>query len=221
MANRFGGRVINSKITGLVAALVIFGGGLLVSGSEALANIVQNPGFETGDFTDWTTDYPYARWNVTNGQYGITPYAGQWYAATGCIGLFCNLSQDLTTTPNTTYDVSFAFNPGRNANGGNGETQVFWNGILVKDLVGGDLGWTVYTLPGLLATSSSTTLLFTGFQVPATNGLDFVSVDAASVVTPLPASWIQLLLGLAVFGFAAYRGTSARGRLIFCYPPTY
>jgi len=77
---------------------------------------------------------------------------------------------------------------------------VFWNGSRVLNIVGGNLGWTNYVLNGLVATLSNTVLLFDGYQNPAWNGLDKVSVIAAAV--PEPSTWGMMLLGFVALRFA-------------------
>src|SRR5262249_39257502 len=103
------------------------------------------------------------------------------------------------------YVLSFAFNPGVGVSGGIGadigDTQVFWDGSLVLDLLNGDFGWTVYTLD-VVASANSTELLFSGFQNPAINGLDAVSVTSA---VPLPAALPLFASGLGVMGWLARR----------------
>ena len=73
-------------------------------------SMVQNGGFETGDFTGWTlTDDIYSF--VDNGSVsGITPYSGSYFAALGQSGALGYLSQTLSTVSNQVYLISLWFN---------------------------------------------------------------------------------------------------------------
>jgi hypothetical protein len=142
----------------------------------------------------------------------VPPYEGAYFASTSCSFFYCTLSQTIPTTVGSTYDLTFAFNPGAGAYAGPeagtiADTQVYWNGNLVQDISGGNLGWSVYAIDGLTATSASTTLLFSGYQNPTYNGVDAVSVSAV----PEPSTWAMLLLGFAGLGFAGYRRTKNAG----------
>jgi hypothetical protein len=177
--------------SGVLAALP------LLSPAAQASNLVQNSSFGTGDLTDWSG----SNWFVSSNFEGVTPYPGDsYFASTGCVNSYCNLSQTLATTAGQTYALSFAFNPGQSVSTGGADTQVYWNGTQVADVGIGPLGWTTYTVD-VTAASSSTTLLFAGYQDPAYNGLDNVSVSEV----PEPSTWAMMLLGFAGIGFMAYR----------------
>ena len=165
-----------------------------MSGFAQAANIVANGGFENG-LTGWSA----SGWNATSNVQGITSaYAGQQFATTGCTSSFCLLTQTLATTAGQRYDLSFAFNPGIDVTYDRAETRILWNGLEIADLGTGPEGWVTYNISGLLATASSTVLEFAGFQIPAYNGLDAVSVMAI----PEPASLALLTLALAGIGLS-------------------
>jgi len=193
----------NAALAGLLAFL-------LIAPQQANAsNLVVNGDFETGDLTGWTLGDG-AGWQVFSGT-GILPsFSGQEFVSSGCSIGFCTLQQSLITQPGATYDLSFAFNPGPDANSTvsfgplagriGGDTQVLWNGNIVLDLAGGDEGWQVFNASGLTATSNSTLLSFSGYQFSTENGLDEVSVTGATTpsAVPLPPAWIMMLSSLAV-----------------------
>jgi hypothetical protein len=63
----------------------------------ASANLITNPGFETGDFTGWNAG---AFWSVQGSAFGISPHSGSFQAVFSSgtnvpIGLF----QSVATTP--------------------------------------------------------------------------------------------------------------------------
>jgi hypothetical protein len=185
--------------TWLVAVVTFVGAFSVAPNADAVVNLVQNGDFETGNLTGWSAN----GWFATSGIAGVTPDLGNYFASTGCVGSFCSLSQTLATVPGAIYSLSFAFNPGQGVSpSGNtgGDFQVFWNGAQVVNIVGGNLGWTDYVVKGLVATLSNTVLLFEGYQNPAWNGLDKVSVVASAV--PEPSTWAMMLLGFIGIGFA-------------------
>jgi len=179
---------------------------------QAHANIVQNPGFETGDFTDWTINPGGANpWVIRS---GLNAYQGTFFAGTGCVGAPCitgtpveqaTLSQTLFTTPGQSYTISFEFST--NANPGAAEFLVQWNGTTVLDLgPGGTLGpvgtlntYVLYSVPKVVATSNSSTLTFIGRQDTGYDAIDNIVVDP--VDTPEPAT---ALLGLGLLPIMIY-----------------
>ena len=187
----------------LLAAAIVLGA---ASSTQAGVNIVQNPGFETGDTTGWTTS-PTGYWFVEHFNVGVTPPpdGGYYFATTGCYSFiqgYCNLSQTLTTAPGATYSLSFEFNPGPAVTTGGADTRVLWDGTQVADVGLGPLGWTTYTVNGLVGTGSDT-LTFSGYQDPSWNGLDNVFVIGAAPPVPAPGPVPGAgLAGLAFFIFA-------------------
>lgn len=188
--------------------------------TASAANIVQNFGFETGDFTSWTVNtaanHP---WSVADSG---GAFAGTYYASTGCVGAQCitgtttqqaSLSQTLATTAGQTYTLTFEFSTQGNTTAN--ELDVLWNGTSVLDLgPGGTLGvissYTLYTVSNLSAISSSSTLTFLGRQDPGYNALDNVNVELSGTSgVPEPSTW--LLMGGALLPLlrAARRRTQA------------
>jgi len=214
-------------------ARLVAAAGCLVSTAFA-GNIVANPGFETGDFTSWTMSgwdtvdtsgfsgiFPHSgNFAAINGCVG-----------TGCIQAdptgASYFYQDLATTPGTAYDVTFYFAPGEFGEFPAAavltgvELQVLWGdsaiplvaspngtcaGQCVFDTTDTSAGTTylLVTLPGLMATSSSTRLEFLGEQDPAWMGVDDISVQAQVSGVPEPSTSMLLpagLGGLLALGF--------------------
>jgi hypothetical protein len=202
--------------------------------TASAANIVLNGGFTTGDFTDWSANVPVdgsEYWLVANNadsspSYGVGYNGDFYFAAIGCGGAACitgptddqaSLTQNLATTAGATYTLTFAYYTngwgyGTPTNGPN-ELDVLWNGTSVDDLgPGGTLGsvepYTVFTVTGLVATSSSTPLTFLGREDTGFNDLDGIDVEQTSGA-PEPSTW--MLMGGAILSFlgAVRRGTFA------------
>jgi len=161
--------------------------------TPAFANLVSNPGFETGDFTDWT-------------QFGNTGFTGvdTFSARFGTFGAFFGpvgsdggISQNLTTVAGQHYTLSFWL---ENDGGTPNDVSILWNGATIASGVDlGGFGYTRFSFSGLVATSGSTQLAFSFRQDPAYYRLDNVSVTAPDGGNTL---W---LLGLAMVGICLVR----------------
>ncbi len=174
----------------LVAGTMALGAGA----ASADVNLVQNPGFENGDLSSWSSN----AWFVVNSFGGVTPQSGGYFVTTSCgSGDSCPLSQTLATKPGQAYTLSFGFNPGASVTNGGADTQVFWDGKQVADVGIGSLGWTNYTVNNLVATSDTTTLTFSGYQISANNGVYNVSVRAAGVPEVSSNGSLAALLAVA------------------------
>jgi hypothetical protein len=107
----------------------------------AKANLITNPGFETGDFTGWTADSIGTGVIVANSE--ISPHSGNYHAflnpSRSNTGTFIN--QNITTTIGTVYTVSFwAATPSLNVNGTPpGTLSVNWGGSTVFSHVFGSI----------------------------------------------------------------------------------
>lgn len=189
------------KLTLSVLALSLFS-------LPAWANIVQNSGFETGDFTSWTasttSDHP---WGVTT----AVPTVGAFSASTGCVGQQCitgtatqlaSLSQGLTTVAGQNYVLSFLFTP----NGGTpNELQVLFGNTVAFDLVNTpDTGAFVQYSTTVNAVSNFTVLTFLGRQDPGFDRLDSVTVNLSGTAAPEPSTFL-LLGGLLPVALAIRR----------------
>jgi hypothetical protein len=163
--------------------------------SIASANLVVNPGFETGDFTGWTLSGNTSP--LTMGVTTTAAHTGSFGVSAGPVGSLGFLSQDLVTDPGASYDLTFWL---RNDGGIPNQFQASWNGSVIAGSVidnVGALAYTQFTFPGLLATGSSTALQFGFRQDPAFWSFDDVSVDTsapASVPEPFSTLWLGLTL---------------------------
>jgi hypothetical protein len=167
------------------------------------AQVVQNGGFETGDFTNWTfigngqanfvgSDTSLAFTNGS-GRHPTITYYGPYYIRSGNYAAFmgeagdvATLSQSLTTVSNADYLLSFwIVNPG--IFGGSSpfpnEFSVSWNGKSLYDQI--DLTDFSYTnMQYVVLATNTTTLLSFGFRCdPDYFGFD----DVTATILPQPA----------------------------------
>ncbi|MGA3143512.1 MAG: protease pro-enzyme activation domain-containing protein [Verrucomicrobiota bacterium] len=152
--------------------------------------LIQNGGFETGDFTSWTVSnndgYNYVDdGTLTEG--AISPHSGTYFAAFGQYSAdgLCTISQTLPTVAGRPYLLSFWWESVNYFGNGTvpNEFEVVWNGITQLDQIdSGAFGWTNQIFI-LTATGPSTTLLFGFADDNSYLVLDDVSVTQA----PAPA----------------------------------
>ena len=144
--------------------------------------LVQNGGFETGNFTDWTLAGDGSANFVDNGtSYYIEPYSGTYFALMGQVGSLAYLSQTIPTVSGQSYLFSSWVNSpdGVTPN----ECSIAWNGNTLFDQINmPGLGWTNLQFI-VTATGNSTTIQFGMRDDNSFLGLDDVSVN----VVTLPA----------------------------------
>ena len=178
--------------------LAIVLGVLTLAGAQACANLVQNPGFETGDFTGWTVSGD------------ISAFAGGAHSDTysasfdGAISAG-SLDQTIATTPGDVYDISFWLfgytQGGINVSGSFG-SDTFYS---VNDLHNGS--YIQITANDVLGTGSSTLLHLT-FQDIGSDSSGYLDDISVTDVTPAgvpDAASTAGLLGLGLAGLLALR----------------
>ena len=188
---------LNSAATNLAvgsyAAIVWFtnqtGGGAQTRQFNLLVNqtLVQNGGFETGNWTGWTLGNDSISLADNNGSISkISPHSGSYLAALGAGSSLGSLSQTLQTVATQSYLLSLWLNnPGKFGNTQN-EFSVSWNGNTLFDQsnMPSTGGWTNLQFI-VTATSNSTVLQFGERDDPWYLGLDDVSL------APIPAAMFQ------------------------------
>ena len=136
-----------------------------VSAFQGQTDLVENGGFETGDFTGWTVTG--GGNSVDNGSSaGVTPHSGSYVAEFGAVGEIDSISQTLSTAPGASYLLSFWLNSpdGDFPN----EFQASWNGTTLFDETDlPALGWTNLQFV-VTATGATTVLQFGGQMTPPT-----------------------------------------------------
>ena len=146
-----------------------------------VGNLVQNSGFETGDFTGWAQSGNTGATFVGTGSYA---HSGTYGAALGPVGSDGYLSQNLSTVIGDVYDITF-WHFGYNGTT-NDFTATFGSTVLLSYLndTAQPSTYTEYSY-AVTATSASTVLQFEFRNDPSYQGLDDVSVmDAGANTAP-------------------------------------
>jgi hypothetical protein len=183
-------------------SLCLVGIMLIITGGLACANFINNPGFETGNFTGWTTT-PAAGGSFF-GADGHNPHTGTYNAYFGAVGSGLDtISQTFATTAGVIYDLSFWLsNPDSS---GSNEFRVTFGGVIEQDLINAsDFGYTLYSF-SIVTTGSSLTLEFAGRNGPGFFKLDDVSVEPRSASAVPDTGCSALLLGAALVGLILRR----------------
>jgi hypothetical protein len=172
---------------------------------EPGAPLIQNGGFETGDFTDWTLNGN-SFVNVVSGPYTynsgssskpffttVNPHSGNYQAIFGQPYSEAFLSQIIPTIPGQLYNLSLWMNSpdGLKTN----EFSVAWNDNTIYDRVNlPKSGWTQLTFV-VAATANISTLEIGGRDDPTLMALDDVNL------VPIPSVELQTALGTTANGF--------------------
>jgi len=166
---------------------------------SARANFINNGGFETGNFTGWTQN----RNTLDNGVDTSNPHSGTYGAFSGPVGSIGYITQSLTTTAGSLYNLNFWLQ--NEAGTLPNHFEVSWNGNVIYSLTNVQgFVYTQRTFTGLLATGSSTVLQFGFVQNNSYWDFDDVSVEASGAGVPDAGSTLPLL-GCALLGVAVLR----------------
>jgi len=177
--------------------LAVFAAGTtMIFATSANASLVNNGGFETGDFTDW----------MLSGNLGnnfVIPeaaHSGNYGADFGDSGSQAFLAQTLATTVGASYDLSFWL---RNTGGAPNLFTVSWNGNQIYTKADASVfDWTQYSF-NVTATLASTPLVFGFRQDPVYFNFDDVSVEQVAV--PEVSTCLAGVLMLLPFGASSLR----------------
>jgi len=166
---------------------------VLAMAGGASAIPVVNPGFETGNFSGWTT-IPAGSGSF----FGVdgAPHTGNNAAFFGGVtaGSYDMILQDLATTPGQSYTLRFWL---ANDGGTPSSFQALWGGSTVVNVTNSaGFDYTLFSA-NVTATSATTQLKFQSYQVPAFFFLDDISVDATAVA-PEPSALVGGALGALV-----------------------
>jgi VPDSG-CTERM motif len=162
----------------------------------ASANLITNGGFETGDFTGWTTS---TNPEVGGTAFGIPPHSGSYQAILRGDG-FARVSQTVATIPEHNYIISFWL-----ADFHSPTLFVVWDGHTIFSLFNREaFPYTEFTFD-VRASGTSTTLQFDNIFSNGPPSSGFV-IDDVSVVPGIPDSGSTAsLLGFTLLGLASLR----------------
>jgi len=155
----------------VISALLI----LLTGASVSAQQLVQNGGFETGDFSGWTQTGNQSGVQVSTSSLYV--HSGTYGARLGPSGSLGYLSQTFSTTAGQIYALSLWLDSpdGKTPN----EFQVTWGGTTIFDQTNlGAIGWT--NLQFYVTATNTNALLELGFR----DDESFLGLDSIQV-TPL------------------------------------
>jgi hypothetical protein len=185
-----------TTVFGLLTLLVLTGLPLCAT------NLLTNGGFETGNFTGWTTGGNFNNLGVTSGAYSYYSGAeeGSFYAVLGPVGSDGTLAQSFSDTAGAEYTFSFWLAAVGDVTS---DFSASWDGgTPLLSVTNPNTGavWTEYTFD-VIGTGLDT-IQFAFRDDPAYFALDNASVDPA---IPEPASLTLLGCGLLALAYRLRR----------------
>ncbi len=182
---------------------------MLVSGTSSAAQLLSNPGFETGDLTGWTPSYNGPNWVATMANQRSGYYSARNYWDGG-------LYQRISVTPGASYALSgSAYVPtGGGLSGWGSWIGVDWmtaGGVKISSawstdpatLTRGqwhDVASPSVTAPGIAAYADITFGTWTSGGVTPANPTDFDNFAFNGEGAPIPEPASMLLLGTGLVG---------------------
>jgi len=147
------------------------------AGQHALANnLLENPGFETGNFSGWTLSGSMAFEGVST-NFASLPESGRYSAFFGAVGSYNIISQDIATTPGDTYNLTFWLD---DSGGPFADAYLNWGSTTALNITPtGRFGWMELGVDEV-ATGTSTVVSFGFDQDPSYFNLDDTSVIQVS-----------------------------------------
>jgi hypothetical protein len=174
---------------------------LLCAPAAFSQNLLTNGGFETGDFTGWTTGGNFEDTEVVSGAfYDYTgAQEGSFYAVLGPVSSDGTLSQSFNTTAGTQYTFSFWIaSVGDNPS----DFSAYWDGTQIYSVTNPDTGANWSQLSFTETGTGHDTIQFNFRDDPAYIGLDNVSVTAQSGQGTVPEPSSFLLMGSGALALA-------------------
>jgi hypothetical protein len=158
--------------------------------------LVQNGGFETGDFTGWTLSAS-STYNIVTSSSSLV-HSGSYGAGLGQYPSLGYLSQTLTTSPGQNYLVSLWLdNPSNSYGATPNQFLVQWNGTAILNWT--NVPYTSWTnLQYIVTATGTSTVLQFGFE----DTPYYLGIDDVSVTPLLPPAFNSAQNGTAGFNLA-------------------
>ncbi len=188
--------LLSVAVLAILSAAVPLSAGSLAPCDPVLGNLVANCGFESGDFTGWTTGGNFEDTNVVTGAFYAYSGAnsGSFYAAMGPVGSDGTLSQTFSTVLGQAYTFSFYL-----AGVGDdvSDFTALWDGAPLLSLGDPNTGATFTQFSFSVTGTGSDSIQFNFRDDPAFLALDdVVVVPGAATSTPEPGTIGMMLTGL-------------------------